>query len=207
MASNVTTQETKRKTSAVRTKAAPKAPVVDKPEETPAVTTEPTADTTARAAVSKPATIKSKPELNPEDFVIVRNGFNGRLVYKSRNSGETYVWDEFGSEQEIELRELKHARNSSKAFFINNWFMFDDPDVIEWLGVGMFYKASLSIEEIDNLFSMRPTEVENTIKVLPEGQRETIANRARELVAHGEIDSIRLIEALERSLHVKLPHN
>lgn len=199
-ASAETTRKTRKSTSKVAS---------DKPQELNPndviVPVEPEAELVAAPRPTKKPTQKPAPSLKPEDFVVVRNGFNGRLVYRSRNTGETYTWDAFGSEQEIELRELKRARNSSKAFFINNWFMFDDPAVIDWLGVGMFYKNTLGIDKLDELFSMPPADIEQTIRLLPKGQKETVANRARELVKQGGvIDSVRVIEALERSLGITL---
>lgn len=146
-----------------------------------------------------------KPELNPEDYVTVRNGFNGKLVYRSRNTNEVYIWDGLGAEQEMELRELKHARNTARAYFSNNWFMFDDPAIPDWLGVSMYYKDALDIDEIDDLFTLSPAEIERTIRSMPAGQKETIANRAKDLLRTGEkIDSIRVIHALERSLGITL---
>jgi len=83
--------------------------------------------------------------------------------------------------------------------------MFDDPAVPDWLGVGMYYKTALAVDEIDALFEMSPVEIENTLRTLPAGQKETIANRAKELVRAGEkIDSVRVIHALERGLGITL---
>ena len=62
-------------------------------------------------------------DIDPDQYVTVRNGFQGRLVYKSRHTGEKFIWDTFGAEQDMELSELKRARSSSKKFFINNWFI------------------------------------------------------------------------------------
>lgn len=145
-----------------------------------------------------------KRELQPTDYVTVRNGFNGKLVYKSRGTGEVYVWNSFGAEQEMELRELKNARNSSRSFYENNWFMFDDPDVPKWLGVSMYYKNSLDLDEIDDLFKDTPNEIEKTLKSLPVGQKDTIAQRARELVKNDGIDSVSVIHVLERCLGITL---
>lgn len=149
--------------------------------------------------------MQNKADLRPEDYVTVRNGFNGKLVYRSRNTNEVFIWDGLGAEQDMELRELKHARNTARGYFINNWFMFEDPAVPEWLGVSMYYKNALELEDIDSLFEMTPTEIEKTIRALPAGQKETIANRAKELLRTGDkIDSIRVIHALERSLGITL---
>ena len=58
-------------------------------------------------------------EVDPNQYVTVRNGFQGRLVYKSKRTGERFVWDSFGAEQDMELSELKMrvtpTRNTSST--------------------------------------------------------------------------------------------
>lgn len=145
-------------------------------------------------------------QLDPTSYVTVRSGFNGRLVYRSKKTGEVYVWKDFGQEHDMELQELKNARNTSREFFEHNWFMLDDPEVIKWLGVQEYYRTSLSVNDFDSLFRKKPEEIERIVASLPAGQRETLINRARELIAADDpaLDSIRVIRALERSLGVKL---
>lgn len=161
-----------------------------------------TVDTVTEA---KNATYKAKvPELDPNMYVSVRNGFNGKLIYKSRKTGERYVWEEFGDEQDIELRELRAAKTSYKAYFENNWFLIDDPDVIEYLGVSRNYADALNYEEFDKLFEMKPDEIEERISKLSKGQQASLKYRARQLVREGGIDSIKVINALERALGIEL---
>lgn len=147
---------------------------------------------------------KVKESLGLHDYVTVRNGFNGKLVYKSKRTGERLVWDDFGSEQEMELQELKNAKNSSRAFFENNWFMIDDPEVIAFLGVERCYKNSLSYDEFDTLFEMSSDKIKERVSMLPSGQKTSLIYRAKQKIEEGEIDSLRVINALEESLGVEL---
>ena len=102
---------------------------------------------------------KAKQTLTPDMYITVKNGFNGTLVYKSKKTGERFIWEAFGDEQDIELAELKAAKNSYKAFFVNNWFLFDDPEVVEWLGMSQYYKHALNSESFDKLFEKTPEEI------------------------------------------------
>ena len=81
-------EETVTKTTSTRSKttkpAAPKAPVEE--------------------VVEKPLVAK---DIDPNQIVTVRNGFQGMLIYKSKKTGERYIWQEFGDEQDMELSELK----------------------------------------------------------------------------------------------------
>lgn len=143
-------------------------------------------------------------EIDPNQIITVRNGFQGRLVYKSKRTGERWSWESFGAEQDMELSELKNARNSNKKYFINNWFMFDEDWVIDYLGMRQYYKDSLNIQDFDQLFKKPVGEIEDIISKLSEGQRKSVAYRAKQLIAEEEIDSNRVINTLEKCLGVEL---
>lgn len=147
---------------------------------------------------------KVKKNLDPNMIVTVKNGFQGRLIYKSRRTNERFEWETFGDEQDMDLQELKNARNSSKAFFINNWFLIDDPEVLEYLGVSQYYKYALNFKSFDDLFENAPDDIKDTIAHLSTGQKKSVAYRAKELIADGVIDSIKVINALEESLSIEL---
>lgn len=153
------------------------------------------------AAATKPIVAK---EIDPHQYITVRNGFQGRLVYKSAKTGERFVWDNFGDEQEIELLELRNAKNSAKKFFENNWFMFDEDWVVDYLGLKQYYKHSIKIEDFDKIFKMSPTEIKKVVGELSKGQKKSVAYRAKVLIAEGEIDSNKAIAALEESLGIEL---
>lgn len=159
-------------------------------------TTEQTAATTAKAIIPK--------DVDPAQYVTVRNGFQGRLVYRSRKTGEMFIWDEFGSEQEMELRELRNAKNSYKSFFINNWFMFDEDWIVDYLGVRQYYKNAIPIDGFDNIFSMKSAELKRTIAGLSAGQKKSVAYRAKELISEQKIDSLSVISVLEEALDIEL---
>ena len=143
-------------------------------------------------------------DIDPSQYVTVRNGFQGRLVYKSKRTGERYVWDSFGAEQDMELSELRNARNSNKKYFINNWFMFDEPWIVDYLGMGKYYRFAISIQDFDKLFTKPASEIEKTIANLSDGQKQSVAYRAKQLISEGGIDSNRLIATLEKCLGIEL---
>lgn len=165
---------------------------------------------TTESAESQPIqTVNEKKPIIPKDvdpnqFVTVRNGFQGRLVYKSKRTGERFVWDAFGAEQDIELSELRNARNSNKKYFINNWFMFDEQWIVDYLGMGKYYQFAISIRDFDKLFTKSASEIEKTIANLSDGQKRSVAYRARQLISEGGIDSNKLIAILEKCLDVEL---
>lgn len=153
--------------------------------------------------------ISSKKPIIPKDvdlnqIITVRNGFQGRLVYKSRRTGELFVWEEFGDEQDMELGELKNARNSNKKYFINNWFMFDEPWIVDYIGMSKYYKFAISIQDFDKMFEKPADKIEKMLLNLSDGQKRSISYRARQLIADGAIDSNKTIATLEKCLGVDL---
>ena len=174
-----------------------------------AVTESVAAETPKRKTRTKKAAEKTvKPivpkDIDPEQYVTVRNGFQGRLVYVSKHTGERFVWDQFGAEQEMELRELKNAKNSYKKFFENNWFMFDEDWIVDYLGVHRFYRNAVRIEDFDEIFQKDAKTISEIISDMSDGQKKSVAYRARVLIADGAIDSNKAITALEESLGVEL---
>ena len=180
---------------------------------TTSTTEKPAVKRPRKAPVKKePAAVPKEPEkvvvkkrtFKPDDYVTVRNGFHGKLVYKSSKTGEKYVFDRFGDEHDMEIQELKKARNDSKKFFAKNWFLIDDPEVIEYLGLKEYYKNALSYEEFDQIADMTADEISERLKSVSDGQKIAVAYHARKLIEDGKIDSIKAIAALESGLGVQL---
>lgn len=169
--------------------------------------------TATKTAVATPAEVKpveKKPmvarEVDVHQYITVRSGFNGTLVYVSKRTGEKFLWNGFGDEQDIELIELKNAKASSKKFFENNWWLFSEEDswVIDYLGVSQYYKNALTLENFDEVFSMTPSKIAERVAALSAGQKRSLAYRARQLVNEQAIDSNKVIAALEKALGVEL---
>lgn len=159
---------------------------------------------TEETPVEEKKSYRVKKMLDPNTVVTVRNGFNGMLVYKSKKTGEIFKWEDFGDEQDMDLAELKNARNSYKQFFENNWFLFDDPEIIDYLNVNNYYKNALNFKGFEELFTLTPEKIAKKVEKLSDGQKRSVAFRAKQLIADGDIDSIKVIDALEKSLSVQL---
>lgn len=165
--------------------------------------------TNSKSSATKPAvnTKHAAPaDIDPNMIIPVYNGFQGKLIYISPRTKEVFSWDSFGEMQEIELRELRNAKSSQKAFFMNNWFMFDEDYewVIDYLGVRKFYENALSLDEFDSLFDLSPAKMADVISKLSSGQKKSVAYKAKQMVAEGKIDSNRVITTLEKMLGVEL---
>lgn len=148
---------------------------------------------------------KVKKELDINSIIPVRNGFAGKLVYRSPRTDERFEWAGYGDELDIPLSELKSAKAGSKrVYFENNWFEIDDPDVIEYLGVERFYNNVLNAEKFEALLNQSPENIISSVQGLTKGQRASLTYRVRNMIANGIIDSVKTIEALEVGLNTHL---
>lgn len=62
--------------------------------------------------------------------------------------------------------------------------------ILAW---GKYYRFAISIQDFDKLFTKPASEIEKTIANLSDGQKQSVAYRAKQLISEGGIDSNRLI--------------
>ena len=176
------------------------------PETTESVAVAEETETKAPAPKTKaaaPTKIKFK-DIDETQYVTVRNGFHGWLVYKSTRTGEKYQWQDFGDTQEIELRELKNVKSANKKFFTNNWFMFDEDWIIDYLGVRQYYAHAVSVDEFDSLFDMKAEDLAKVLSEMTDGQKRSLSYRARQLYEEGKIDSLSVIRVIQDGLGINI---
>ena len=185
------------KTKAVR--AAPKSAAAAKApaEEAPQVLEVPEKEAPKQA-------YKVRKQLDPHTIVTVKNGFPGMLIYESSKTGEMFRWESLGDEQDMELQELKNARNASKAFYVNNWFRIDDPEILDYLGVAEYYKNALNLIDDETLRALKPEDIRSTVMKMSDGQKLALKYRVKQMIENGDIDSMKMITAFEEALGVEL---
>lgn len=185
------------KTKAV--KAAPKSAAAAKApaEEAPQVLEAPKKEAPQKA-------YKVRKQLDPHTIVTVKNGFPGMLIYESSKTGEMFRWESLGDEQDMELQELKNARNASKAFYVNNWFRIDDPEILDYLGVAEYYKNALNLIDDETLRALKPEDIRSTVMKMSDGQKLALKYRVKQMIENGDIDSMKMITAFEEALGVEL---
>lgn len=141
----------------------------------------------------------------PLDYEVdVINGFHGKLTYKGRHSGAFIEWETFGDRQILDLKELKEAFASQKKFYKENWWLFEDPDVIEVLRAKEFYKNALNSDNFDDIFIKTPDEINDIVSKMSRGQKKSLGYRAIEMINNGTLDSRKVIMALKDALGFEL---
>ncbi len=154
--------------------------------------------------VKSTSTTKKARKRDMDELISVVCITNTPLVYVSKNQvGYRVDWGGFLEENWIEYRELINMRNSQRAFFEQPWVICDW-EVLEDLKVDQYYKNIIDLENLDKAFHKSPEELEKTLKIVPEGIRKLIMDRAFEMVRNKELDSLSTIEVIEKTLNVDL---
>jgi len=151
-------------------------------------------------AVKAPTKRKVKEDIPLNTMVKVVNGTYGQLIYKSKkNTGMKLVWSKFGDDEFMELSELLSARNTDRRFFEQNWWLIEDEDVLQYLGVAQYYQNTINLEDFEHLFTESAKDIAEKVSAMSDGLKRTVAARAYELIEAGEIDSRSVIQALKES--------
>ncbi|HZJ99526.1 MAG TPA: hypothetical protein VFC79_05950 [Tissierellaceae bacterium] len=190
-----------------KTEDKPKTTKKPTPKKSPAKKKEP-AKTDAEKAVEKITKEVSQPAMRAQrdmnEMISVICITNSPLVYESRNQlGYRVDWDGYLSENWMEYKELVNMRGTQRAFFENPWIICDW-DVLEDLKVTHYYKNIIDLDDLDGVFKLTPKKLEDTLKVIPRGIKQLVVDRAYELRRNGELDSIKTIEVIEKTLEIDL---
>lgn len=147
---------------------------------------------------------KQKVEIDRNELVLCRNVTDGQLIYKSRKTGLTTIWMNYGDVEYLDVGELLTMKASQPKFLTDVWLAIDDEEIVEFLGLKHIYKNLADIEDIDTFFSKSPTEIREIAIKLPKGLKETVGTRARKLIESGELYDNRKISILEETLKIDL---
>lgn len=157
------------------------------------------AEQAKQSAPTQEKNIKVEPD--PHELISVKNGFHGRLTYKSRRDGMEVVWSEYGDEEFLEYQELKSARSSQKKFFTENWWIMDY-EYLEALGVVKYYENAINDENIENLKNKSPDKIKEIVSKMSNGQKKSLSYKVIEMIKTEELDNVKTIRALKESLNL-----
>lgn len=146
--------------------------------------------------------IQIREKIDDNELITVRNATQGTLIYIDSDNCEI-VWDEFGEEKELTMRELFIMKKKNILFFKENWVEVN-AIVLNALGVSSFYTNAISIDEYETLFNLEPEQLKERIENLPKSIKDSIGLRAIKLINDGVLDSMKKIKVLEEVLGYSL---
>jgi hypothetical protein len=146
----------------------------------------------------------ARPVVNANAEVTVVNAYPGTLIYKSARTGERFIWRGLGTEHVMTFAALREMKNTSPQFFERTWIKIEDADVLYALGVAQHYKNALGYGDINRLLATTPEAVAKVIEGLSLWQKQAMIFQVKTLVANDAIDSIKMVQTLEKALGITL---
>ncbi|MCK9320318.1 hypothetical protein [Methanoculleus sp.] len=157
-------------------------------------------ETPVEKSIEKPKVIKKQRDLN--EMIDVKCIVQGGLNFIT-STGLEVVWDKYGDIYPLEYKELLYMMNKYKRFFEEPWVIMEQ-DVIEDLHATHFYKNLIDYNEIDSIFTKTPEQVKDILSKVPEGTKRLIADRASSALRNGKLDSLKVVEVLQKELNIEL---
>lgn len=126
------------------------------------------------------------------------------LIYVSKNQlGYQIEWDEYGSENWLEYRELINMKNSQSAFFKKNWIICD-MEVMQDLKVDQYYKNMIDLENIEEVFSNGVDGLKQILSVSTDGIKQLIFDKALEMYKEKRLDSVSIKDMLKNDFNFEI---
>lgn len=153
----------------------------------------------------------SKPKVWKPDLtrmICIKNIAKGKLIYKSkRQMGYTIVWEKRGALNYMELGEFINLKNSDMRFITEPWIRImeeDEVEILKYANVYQYFKSIIEIDDVDALLRLPFDKFCSKFDKLPDSFKKTVAERAKDMIANGELDSIKIKKYIEQQLDIEL---
>lgn len=146
---------------------------------------------------------EEKTQLAANDLITVMNNTTGRYGYIGR-SGYSFELEEYGDTAQVPFGELQLMRSSSQKRHLEEAFIIIlNDDAVAQLNYTKLYEHVLDGQSVEELLS-QPHRLEETLSKMPLAMRETVTTIAKQKYMNRTLFDIRVIEAIEKSLNVKI---
>jgi len=162
-----------------------------------------TAETELEASHQAPQR-KEKKKIDLNEMIPLKNLTSGSLIYVSKRTGLITEWEKLGDVQYMEWQEVMNMKSSQPRFTNEPWVEIMDEDAVENLGLKSVYEKLVPADELDQFFMKAPKEIEQFLRVAPQGTRKLIGDKAAELVRNRQLVNVLTIKTLERELSIDL---
>lgn len=158
----------------------------------------PAAPAVPKETVATVEVTKEKRKFEPEELVSCVSVTPGELFMVGYKSHNLYTWADSDDVIGVEFRDLDYAVKARKATVTEPYIVVDDED---FLALHPFlrdiYAGIYSINELKSILSLSPSQMERTIKALPEWAINSFKTVVSSMVDDGSLDSIKKIKILD----------
>lgn len=149
---------------------------------------------------AKPVAEKVEPKkFEPSDMIKCHSVCQGLLNMEGKNTGTIYRFDGYGSEVDVEYRDLiAEARNSRSSYLYSPMVIVDDKEFIDSIpALKKFYDNYADVTNLRGILGKPVAQMIEAIDALPNGAKDQVKILASTMISNGELDSMSRIKALE----------
>lgn len=162
-----------------------------------------TAPVTEEIFMNEP--VKEPKKFDSTDTIECMSCTSGTLIMIGKQSGNKYVWADYGDVCEVEFQDLRSLRLTRSGYIFKPRFLIQDDELVEqWKDVAELYSHVLSRSEILALFRLPVSTFKSKLKTMPIGMRDAVKTIASEKIMQGSLDSIGVIKAIDEVLGTDL---
>lgn len=143
-----------------------------------------------------PIVTKEKKVFTDSDYILCRSVISGGLNIVSQ-SGNLYEFNDYGSECEINYRDLVTLiRRGSEHIFLPRFVILDDDFLEDFPTVKKVYGEMYTMRDLEDILALPTTQMEREIVKLPESVKDSMSNLIATQIANGKLDSIAKVRKL-----------
>ena len=146
--------------------------------------------------VVKPVIVKENKVFTDSDYILCRSVWSGGLNVDSQ-SGNLYRFNDYGSECEINYRDLvTMIRRGSEHVFLPRFVILDEDFLKEFPTVQRVYGTMYTRDDLIEILDLPVTRMKAEITKLPKATKDSMRNLIATQIANGRLDSISKVRAL-----------
>ena len=140
--------------------------------------------------------IKEKKVFTDSDYILCRSVCSGGLNIVSQ-SGNLYEFNDYGSECEINYRDLVTLiRRGSEHVFLPRFVILDEDFLKDFPTVQRVYGAMYTMDDLVEILELPITRMKVEIEKLPKDTKDSMRNLVATQIANGKLDSIAKVRTL-----------
>ena len=149
--------------------------------------------------------LPKKKEFAKDEGILCRSVTDGWLGMEGKKSKILYQWLNYGDLVEVEYEDLVAAVRSSSSMVYAPHFVIENADFLAmYPQVQKAYESRYTKDDLNDIFTLRPSEIKKVVMGLPESIAETVKSMAVNKIRTGELDSIARIKALDEVFNIDL---
>lgn len=141
-----------------------------------------------------------KREYKGDDLIPCKSMVQGEMIYKSRKSGNKYVWSNYGDVTEVEYQDLMGLRAARSKYIFAPLIIIEDEELlneIRWKDVKKLYENLYSIADIYNALDLPNPQFRAALEKMPNSFRKAVSSEVSRRLDEGLFDSIQKVKIID----------